>query len=297
MSYIGRCGLDVDDADFVTVLKGIIHRMVDLWFENDKQVDRNYYHHEPSVYQASYIGKIFEKYINWPAAESLSISAYKKSITEYKKAVNILFDGIDFTKFINETFEFYTDIFGNFLCEYLDSFVDDKRRHLCMDKMSYLETAINAIPDEKARIRLNKALFYSATRYTSSIKAGDLKTAYSTPDKLYLNDLFRKYGKYHLEDLLETVYIMHADELLPEILPSLYESFSGAKSISDWHYQQTIERQKIIIDHILTKAFLYHSDEIIEREEETDAFEKLLQLMIEQKDETAAVILDEFRVH
>lgn len=297
LSYIGRCGLGIGDSDFVCVLKGTIQRMIDLWAEEDRQRDRYSYRDEPSVYQQTEISKIFQKYINWNSAERVSKDIYKKSVAEYKIAINILFDGIDFSKFTNEASEFYEDIFGNFLCEYLDSFVDTDRRRLCVEKMSYLETKVKDIAEEKVRTRLNKALFYSVTRYTRNIKADQLKTSYSSHDKLYLNGQFMKYGQYHLEDLLETIYIMHADELLPDILPSVSESFDRAKNISDWRYQQTITKQKGIIDHILTKAFLNHSDEIKENEDETDAFENLLQLMIDQKDETAAVILDEFRVH
>lgn len=43
-----------------------------------------------------------------------------------KMAIDILFEEIDFTKFTTDTIEFYQDIFGNFLCEFFDSYVDSK---------------------------------------------------------------------------------------------------------------------------------------------------------------------------
>ena len=43
-----------------------------------------------------------------------------------KMAIDILFEEIDFTKFTTDTIEFYQDIFGNFLCEFFDSYVVDE---------------------------------------------------------------------------------------------------------------------------------------------------------------------------
>lgn len=56
-----------------------------------------------------------------------------------------------------------------------------------------------------------------------------IKTNYSYVDKQFLNKQFTKYGKYHIKELLRTIYQMHMDELLPEILISIRNSFQNAK--------------------------------------------------------------------
>lgn len=75
-----------------------------------------------------------------------------------KMAIDILFEEIDFTKFTTDTIEFYQDIFGNFLCEFFDSYVDSKRRNICKKKILYIEKKVNDIDEEYVRIQLYKSL-------------------------------------------------------------------------------------------------------------------------------------------
>ena len=53
-------------------------------------------------------------------------------------------------------------------------------------------------------------------------------TSYSYQDKMILNDLFSTYGEFHLEDMLVTIYKLHIDKLLPEILLSVRDALKKA---------------------------------------------------------------------
>lgn len=211
--YVANCGLNFTNESFRMVIHEILLCVIDIW----KYTKRNYNAHEIfDVYQEHEIIELFQ----WKMIQTQD---------DAKMAIDILFEEIDFTKFTTDTIEFYQDIFGNFLCEFFDSYVDSKRRNICKKKILYIEKKVNDIDEEYVRIQLYKSLMLSVTRYCT----GDwskIKTNYSYVDKQFLNKQFTKYGKYHIKELLRTIYQMHMDELLPEILISIRNSFQNAKS-------------------------------------------------------------------
>ena len=58
-----------------------------------------------------------------------------------------------------------------------------------------------------------------------------------------------------------------------------------------------INKTKLIIDYIITLSFLYHSDKIKEDDELTKSFVGILEILINNGFEEAAVLLDEFLIH
>lgn len=162
-------------------------------------------------------------------------------------------------------------------------------------KILYIEKKVNDIDEEYVRIQLYKSLMLSVTRYCT----GDwskIKTNYSYVDKQFLNKQFTKYGKYHIKELLRTIYQMHMDELLPEILISIRNSFQNAKSEVN-KFKKSIREQEAIVQLIILKSFITYSDKIKQDQELIEAYEDILEILINLNYEQAAVILDEFRIH
>ena len=158
-----------------------------------------------------------------------------------------------------------------------------------------IEKKVNDIDEEYVRIQLYKSLMLSVTRYCT----GDwskIKTNYSYVDKQFLNKQFTKYGKYHIKELLRTIYQMHMDELLPEILISIRNSFQNAKSEVN-KFKKSIREQEAIVQLIILKSFITYSDKIKQDQELIEAYEDILEILINLNYEQAAVILDEFRIH
>lgn len=277
--YVANCGLNFTNESFRMVIHEILLCMIDIW----KYTKRNYNAHEIfDVYQEHEIIGLFQR-------EMIQTQ------DDAKMAIDILFEEIDFTKFTTDTIEFYQDIFGNFLCEFFDSYVDSKRRNICKKKILYIEKKVNDIDEEYVRIQLYKSLMLSVTRYC----AGDwskIKTNYSYVDKQFLNKQFTKYGKYHIKELLRTIYQMHMDELLPEILISIRNSFQNAKSEVN-KFKKSIREQEAIVQLIILKSFITYSDKIKQDQELIEAYEDILEILINLNYEQAAVILDEFRIH
>ena len=215
--------------------------------------------------------------------------------SDAKAVIDTLFNGIDFSKFTSEAVEFYKDIFGNFLPEFFDAYVDPKRRDRCKKKILYIEQKVDSINVEYVRLQLYQSLMLSVTRYC----CGDwskLKTSYSFRDKKFLNEQFSKYGKYHVGKLLETIYQLHIDELLPEILVSIRNCFRDAKVESN-RFVKNIQEHKSIVNMIILKSFVQCSDMIKQDQGLITAYQDILEILIDLNYEEAAVILDEFRVH
>lgn len=277
--YVANCGLNFTNESFRMVIHEILLCVIDIW----KYTKRNYNAHEIfDVYQEHEIIELFQ----WKMIQTQD---------DAKMAIDILFEEIDFTKFTTDTIEFYQDIFGNFLCEFFDSYVDSKRRNICKKKILYIEKKVNDIDEEYVRIQLYKFLMLSVTRYCT----GDwskIKTNYSYVDKQFLNKQFTKYGKYHIKELLRTIYQMHMDELLPEILISIRNSFQNAKSEVN-KFKKSIREQEAIVQLIILKSFITYSDKIKQDQELIEAYEDILEILINLNYEQAAVILDEFRIH
>lgn len=277
--YVANCGLNFTNESFRMVIHEILLCVIDIW----KYTKRNYNAHEIfDVYQEHEIIELFQ----WKMIQTQD---------DAKMTIDILFEEIDFTKFTTDTIEFYQDIFGNFLCEFFDSYVDSKRRNICKKKILYIEKKVNDIDEEYVRIQLYKSLMLSVTRYCT----GDwskIKTNYSYVDKQFLNKQFTKYGKYHIKELLRTIYQMHMDELLPEILISIRNSFQNAKSEVN-KFKKSIREQEAIVQLIILKSFITYSDKIKQDQELIEAYEDILEILINLNYEQAAVILDEFRIH
>lgn len=277
--YVANCGLNFTNESFRMVIHEILLCVIDIW----KYTKRNYNAHEIfDVYQEHEIIELFQ----WKMIQTQD---------DAKMAIDILFEEIDFTKFTTDTIEFYQDIFGNFLCEFFDSYVDSKRRNICKKKILYIEKKVNDIDEEYVRIQLYKSLMLSVTRYCT----GDwskIKTNYSYVDKQFLNKQFTKYGKYHIKELLRTIYQMHMDELLPEILISIRNSFQNAKSEVN-KFKKSIREQEAIVQLIILNSFITYSDKIKQDQELIEAYEDILEILINLNYEQAAVILDEFRIH
>jgi hypothetical protein len=279
LCYVANCGLNFDNEFFEKVIHSVLTCMVDIW----KYHDRDYDGH-----------KIVDTF-----QEQELVELYRREVIEAsgdaKTVIDTLFNDIDFSRFTSEAVEFYKDIFGNFLPEFFDAYVDPKRRNRCKKKILYIEQKVVAIDVENVRLQLYQSLMFSVTRYC----CGDwskCRTTYSFTDKQFLNEQFSKYGKYHVVKLLETIYQLRIDELLPEILISIRNSFRDAKTEST-KFARDIQEQKGIVNMIILKSFVRCSDMIKEDQELITAYQDILEILIDLNYEEAAVILDEFRVH
>lgn len=96
--------------------------------------------------------------------------------------------------------------------------------------------------------------------------------------------------------MLQTVYQLHIDALLPHILNSIDDCFNVAKSNSD-RFETIIRDNRWIVRLIIYTAFIKYSEEIKNDYQLTLAYENILETLVTLNYEDAAVLLDEFRLH
>jgi hypothetical protein len=279
--YAINSGLSLDDDDFAGVVKKHLIAMINMWQINER------------THQS------YEILSSYPLLEVMRF--FQKELLKNENhaaiALNILFTDVDFTKFTHETIEFYLDVFGSLLAEYFDAHSDKTRRANYIGIIRSLEDKIAAIKEERVRVELYKSLTLSITNYGGAGDWSKCKAGYSYQDKQILNDLFSKYGGYHLKEMISTIRKLHLDKLLPEILLSVRDVFADTGKMRKEEFAKIIKEQKITIVTMITKAFLDFGDQIKQDDDLTKAFEEILEMLVEIRYEEAATILDEFRVH
>ncbi len=280
MCYVFRCGLDLDDKRFACVVKKIVCCMIDVWNSNKKE---RRVHEIIDPYKEYCVSSFFKYELDIIGRDS-------------ERVFSILFRDIDFSKFTMETVEFYRDILSTFLSSYVDGFRERGKRNDIESKLLVLEKYIEQIPEEWIRKELEKSLFFCPSRY-SHWNVDKVKTEYSYKDKCFLNKQICKYGLTNVKEVIHSVYMMNIDKLLPEILISIGECFSYALSQNDTQFYSDVNAARNVIDMMILRAFVYHSEYIKKHNELIEAYETILLSLVEAKSEKAAVLLDEFRIH
>jgi hypothetical protein len=142
LCYVSNCGLDLTDVQFANAMKAIIECMLDIW---------------NSLRASNDINEIIDVY-----HEHEVIELFQREIVlnddNAEKAIDLLFDDIDFSKFTREAVVLYQDIFGLFLCVYFDGYKDEGKRTAVERKLKYLGTKVEAIQKEWVRTELYKSL-------------------------------------------------------------------------------------------------------------------------------------------
>ncbi len=103
-----------------------------------------------------------------------------------------------------------------------------------------------------------------------------------------------------LDEMLHTIYKLHLDKLMPEILLSVRDAFKNASRINKSRYivfAEIVRKEKTIVLIMIIKAFIDFSDKIKQDYDLTKAYEEILEMLVEIGYEEAATIIDEFRVH
>lgn len=271
---VTNCGLNFDDDDFYELFIMLL-RYVDVELRKQR--------YGIDVYQAHKIVCYMQQQL-----QNSSLS---------NKAINILFECIDFENATKNTIDLYDDIFNYNLSAYFDAHHNSQIRSDIQNTLNYLEQKIQSIENNDIRIKLYRPLLLSSTKYG----CGDwskIKTKYSYMDKGYLNTQLIKYGKFHFFEALYSIYQLQFNELLPEILVGVSSAFNDISSnIEDVAFMMENKHNQFLMERLIQEAFLKFSDNIKQEKEYCDAFESILTNLISIGNEKAAVILDEFRVH
>ena len=284
--YAVNCGMPLNDNIMSKVAKGLIDGMLKVWAKYDD--------HQGNAHD------ILDTYALYEVMDAFQRELVR-SEEGAKNVLSLLFDDIDFSLFPRDAEKFYLDIFSVLLSAYFDAHNDKNQRVLYGKIIDIIEKRVEAISDEQVKIKLLKSVILATTTYGGSGDWSRCASGYSYSDKEFLNSKFSKHGKYHVKEMLSTIYKLHYSKLLPEIILSIRNVF---KDIADAKNQKknlsellSDSESSAIVKIIITKSFMDLSKSIKEDEDLTVAFEEILEMLVEINYEEAAVILDEFRVH
>lgn len=275
LCYISNCGLNFEDEEFRRIMGKIFPYILSIIASV-----KDYYEY----LDAYAIGEVKE-FIN----NELTGDKY------YSAIIDMLFDFPDFAQMNSDVYELYEDISCHLLTVYFDGYDNKAVRKKCEVIMARIENKIALIADENVKHNLYVMMFLTLGKYHMH-DWNELQTKYSYKDKMFLNNLWAKYGWLYLKNLLYVIDQMHITELLPEVIIPINESFQKCKHDFS-KCEKVIINSELVINKIITKAFLDFNDDIKADKELMKAFEEFLEMLIEFNIEEAAVILDEFRVH
>lgn len=269
--YAINCGLSLESVDFFIVMHSIILNMVLSW------------HLSKDV----------------PLSLKIEMQHYCMDdidkIQPIDKLLDLMFNDIDYSLFTSDSFEFYEEVFSTLTVSYFNSHSDTQKREICRKNILSLENRISLVTIDSVRIELENSLLLS--RHSFIYTDGNMvKAGYTYSDKQFLIQLWSRYGSRHLEGMLYVIYNYQIKLLLPEILVTVYNCLmiflkegGDPKLLS--------EESKVIMNEIITKAYLDCSDSIKGDEELTQAYEEALKILTDSGFKPAAILLDEFRIH
>lgn len=273
LCYISNCGLDFGNSEFKFVMEKMFPYIINIISVAEQ------YHEYLDAYAIGEVKSFFEQGLIGNSAVS--------------PLIDLLFESADFTKMNSDAYEFYDDISSYLLTVYFDGFSNSEVRRQCEYVIKCIEVKINNIENDNVRNRLYTMLFLTLGKFHMK-DWNEIPTDYSYKDKMFLNDIWSKYGWFHFKNLLYVIDQMHIKALLPDVLIPLNISLCKIKDNLP-QYEKYLNEN--IINKIVTKAFLDFNDEIKSDKELTQAFESFLSILVDCNMEEAAVILDEFRVH
>lgn len=102
---------------------------------------------------------------------------------------------------------------------------DSKEKRVHVERViRLLERYINNIKVEYVKTEFSRSLFLGFDKFGGQGDWSEFKTNYEYSDKMFLNEMFSKYGYLHFYDLLVVIYHRQYKKILPEILISLHTS-------------------------------------------------------------------------
>lgn len=274
LCYAINCGLDFTDKDFAYVFSQLF----------------------PTIIRCCKVREHYEFLDYSSRLEVIQFLAqYLTTQGDIEVALTVMFRSIDFTDITRDGLEVFNEIGAFFLLSYFDGHKDLDSRRLIEHNILKIEECILNLPESWIKQELSRMLLLSLPQYGME-DLNKIQTSYSYVDKAFLTGLWSKYGHEHFIELINIIYQLHITELLPEIIIVIYKSLMKLQgNLQELKLQ--VNAVELILNMIITKAFLEFSDTIKDDAKLLAAYEGILEVLISIGIKEAAVILDEFRVH
>ena len=272
-----NCGMDLTDESFAKVAKAIL-----IYILEQNRIEQFM---QNSILGLSHAMRVF-------------VMSLLDNDETAMAAIDFLFDDVNENLFCEENCQLYDDILGHISFMFFDAYNDDKKRELCKQLVYRIEVKLCDLCRKENKQRLSVNLLLPMKTY-ASIDWNKCVTAFSYEDKVFLGNMWSKYGIYHIKVLLSTVYSMHICELLPEILIPLNKVISIISKDRDLFRNNILndENSVFVINTIISTSLVSFDEQISEDYSLSEAYESMLNSLIDFDYKEAAVILNDYRVH
>lgn len=283
ISHALNCKETICDGAFVAIVKQYFSKMIDLFEDYGKDY---------SFYDIINVNQLVD-------VQALCKRTLLSDVSAWQSLLDLMFDDVNYSKFNRHTIEFYQNVFGCILPFYFDSFNKPLGRAKCEQILKALELKIKSIDQSNVKSELYKLLIMPITnRFAGASDWSKCQTSYTYKDIQFLNSMFGNYGGYHLGELIEVVYMLHVDKLLPWILTSLNDACDECISLYGIEeFKKIVKTYYPTVMYIIGEAYVDFNDKIKEDRQCVEGFEGILEKLKTIECSEAAVILDEFRIH
>lgn len=283
ISHALNCKETICDGTFVAIVKQYFSKMIDLFEDYGKDY---------SFYDIINVNQLVD-------VQALCKRTLLSDVSAWQSLLDLMFDDVNYSKFNRHTIEFYQNVFGCILPFYFDSFNKPLGRAKCEQILKALELKIKSIDQSNVKSELYKLLIMPITnRFAGASDWSKCQTSYTYKDIQFLNSMFGNYGGYHLGELIEVVYMLHVDKLLPWILTSLNDACDECISLYGIEeFKKIVKTYYPTVMYIIGEAYVDFNDKIKEDRQCVEGFEGILEKLKTIECSEAAVILDEFRIH
>jgi len=121
------------------------------------------------------------------------------------KVLAVLFEHKNFSLFNDSIIEFYNQVLNSLTAYYFDSYDNQNNRNLVETIIGKMEKYITQISIINVKQKLSSALILGFSRYDGRSDWSNCKTDYSYSDKMFLNEMFAKYGYFNLNEMVFVV--------------------------------------------------------------------------------------------
>lgn len=281
MSYALNCRKSIFESNISTIVKKFMVEMINMFYDTEHSYTR---HNFFNTFQEQEIQSLLQRDF---------LAGQEKT----ENVLNIMFNDVKLSKYNRHVLGFYQEVFSKLFWHYFDAHSNPSIRRKCEKIIYSLESKVCNISDESIKKELYKSLIFSLPKYAGTVDTDKYQSGYTYQDKQFLNEIFSKYGGYHLDELLATIYKLNLNKLLPDIIISLNDALKT--------YVERCEKLKQMVDIkydwilllVITKIFLDYNKDVKGDVDLTASFESILQILRDLGYAEAAVIFDEFKIH
>lgn len=237
--------------------------------------------------------KYHQEYHNLSSFEYYVSNSFSKSIDYFKYMFDAVFNNLSFEKLNENNIKMYDNFFLRFCTLYFDSYKDNKLRNELKNKITYVENKIQNDPKLKLK---DDILLCPLVPYPGDFigweKWDECCTDYSYPEKIFIVELYKKYGYLNFRRTCKSMFMMKYEKLLPEMVEAFEEIINKSIEYDECVLKKELETNYSFFTQFISEVYVNNCVRIQRNHRQFECFKNILTIMINEGVTEAAVILE-----